>query len=184
MSEAGRRTTGHVLLWAGFLAAAFVSTRQQDAVEWSWYAVAVTIGAAGIVMLRAKAATSGEGKAQAEIEVARLGEILEKIGADLARLKRERDSIAVADVRNSIDERLAPHLRDFDESREALSSVHGLEAYVEVMSRFAAAERNINRAWSASADGYVDEVWACVERAEGLLREATNALGQYRSQPS
>ena len=143
----------------------------------------VAIGATGIVMLRAKVTTSGEGKAQAQTEVARLSEILEKIGADLARLKRERNSIAVADVRHSIDERLAPHLRDFAESREALSSVHGLEAFVEVMSRFAAAERNINRAWSASADGYVDEVWACVERAEGLLKEAADVLGSYRSKP-
>ena len=184
MSAAGRRTTGHVLLWAGFLAAAFVSTRQQDAVEWFWYAVGATIGAAGIVLLRARAATSGEGKAQAEIEVARLGEILERIAADLAELKRERDSIAVADVRHSIDERLAPNLREFAESREALSTVYGLPTYVEVMSRFAAAERNINRAWSASADGYIDEVWACVERAEGFLKEAADVVGQYRSRPS
>ena len=183
MSQAGRRTIGHVLLWAGFLAAAFVSTRQQDAVEWSWYAVGLTIGAAGIVLLRARAATSSEGKARAETKVARLGEILEKIAVELAELKRERDSIAVADVRHSIDERLAPRLREFAESREALSGVHGLEAYVEVMSRFAAAERNINRAWSASADGYIDEVWACVERAEGFLKEAANVLGEYRSKP-
>ena len=183
MSAAGRRTTGHVLLWAGFLAAAFISTRQQDAVEWSWYGVGVAIGVAGIVLLRARAATSGEGKAQAEIQVARLGEILEKIAAGLAELKRKQDSIAVADVRDFIDQRLAPRLREFAESREALSGVHGLEAYVEVMSRFAAAERNLNRAWSASADGYVDEVWACVEQAEGFLKEAANVLGEYRSKP-
>ncbi len=169
MSARGWRTIGHVLLWAGFLAAAFVSTRHQDAVEWSWYALGVTVGALGIVLLRARAAASGESKERAEIDVARLGEILEKIIADLAAWKRERNSIPVADVRDSIDERLAPRLREFAESREALRGVHGLEAYVQVMSLFAAAERNLNRAWSASADGYVDEVWTCVERSEGSL---------------
>ena len=46
----------------------------------------------------------------------------------------------------------------FVESREAISHVYGLQAYADVMSHYAGGERFLNRVWSASADGYVDEV--------------------------
>jgi hypothetical protein len=40
------------------------------------------------------------------------------------------------------------------------------------MSNFAAGERYINRVWSASTDGYVDEVRAYLERARTQFGEA------------
>ena len=39
------------------------------------------------------------------------------------------------------------------------------------MSSFAAAERYLNRCWSASADGYVDEVHAYLEHAAAQFRD-------------
>ena len=43
--------------------------------------------------------------------------------------------------------------------------VFGIQNYADVMSNFAAGERYINRVWSASTDGYVDEVREYLERA-------------------
>jgi hypothetical protein len=57
-----------------------------------------------------------------------------------------------------------------------------LQRYADVMSRFATAERLINRSWSASVDGYVDEVWSCTERAETMMVEAHTLLKQYNQQ--
>ena len=56
----------------------------------------------------------------------------------------------------------------------------GLEAYARVMTRFASAERNINRAWSASADGYRDEVVRCLHDAANLLEAARAELTEAR----
>jgi hypothetical protein len=50
--------------------------------------------------------------------------------------------------------------------------VFGMQGYADVMSAFAAGERYINRVWSASTDGYEDEVRRYIERAAGQFDEA------------
>jgi len=50
--------------------------------------------------------------------------------------------------------------------------MHGLQAYADVMSSFAAGERYLNRVWSASADGYIDEVNAYMEKAQAQFVES------------
>jgi len=47
-----------------------------------------------------------------------------------------------------------------------------MQNYADVMSNFAAGERYINRVWSASTDGYVDEVRSYLERARAQFSEA------------
>ena len=49
--------------------------------------------------------------------------------------------------------------------------VFGMQNYADVMSNFAAGERYINRVWSASTDGYEDEVRAYLVRALDQFRE-------------
>ena len=54
-----------------------------------------------------------------------------------------------------------------------------LIAYGEVMTDFAAAERYLNRVWSASADGYIDEVNEYLEKASNQFAaclDKTNKL--------
>jgi hypothetical protein len=50
--------------------------------------------------------------------------------------------------------------------------VFGMQNYADVMSNFAAGERYINRVWSASTDGYADEVILYLERARDQFNEA------------
>ena len=75
-----------------------------------------------------------------------------------------------------IDEKLPDHLEAFIESRKTIGHVHGLQAYGHVMNYFAAAERYLNRVWSASADGYIDEITEYMERSEQQFEEALAAL--------
>ena len=44
------------------------------------------------------------------------------------------------------------------------------------MSPFAAGERAINRAWSAAADGYIDEATVCLQRGFEMLTTANAEL--------
>jgi hypothetical protein len=84
-----------------------------------------------------------------------------------------------------IDDRLALDLATFVNARETMIHIHGLQAYADVMTQFAAAERSINRAWSASADGYIDEVWICLDRAKTLMTNAQQTLkGAPEVQPA
>jgi hypothetical protein len=57
-----------------------------------------------------------------------------------------------------------------------------LQNYADVMSAFAAGERYINRVWSASTDGYVDEVRSYLERATQQFRDAGSLFARFQQQ--
>jgi hypothetical protein len=49
------------------------------------------------------------------------------------------------------------------------------------MSSFAAGERYLNRVWSASADGYVDEVNIYLDKAQEQFAESLNRIEQLKA---
>lgn len=173
------RPIGHALLWIGFVAAAFVTTREAGAIAWKWYGVTAAVGVLGVVFLRH---TYRAGAADAETVRAHIG-VLEasarKLVDGIAAMNRDRETIFVYDVHGRIDADLKEEFAAFAESRESMIPAIGLQQYAEVMDNFARAERFVNRAWSASADGYVDEVWTCLEAGEAAMREADRLLREH-----
>ena len=77
---------------------------------------------------------------------------------NLETLNDDSDTLPVYEARFEIDRLLRDDLNNFANARESMKHVFGLQHYADVMSAFAAGERYINRVWSASTDGYVDEV--------------------------
>jgi hypothetical protein len=71
-------------------------------------------------------------------------------------------------------------INSFVEARESMIPRLGMQNYADIMSPFATGERLLNRAWSASADGYVDEVRDCIHGAREELRRAKQLLVQAR----
>ncbi len=67
-------------------------------------------------------------------------------------------------------------LQNFIAARPYVISRMGLSGYAAVMDRFAGAERQVNRAWSAAADGYLEESESCLVEAEPLFAEAIERL--------
>jgi hypothetical protein len=166
------RILGHVLLWLGVLATSFVSVREATLIDWRWYGAAALVGLVGVVLLRvtAGASASETDKLNAGLEAMRVS--LAAVRGQLSELAaRPRDPVAydVYGVKTVIDDQLAPHLATFADAREAMIPIFGIQGYADVMTHFAGGERLVNRAWSASADGYIDEVQVCVERAAGLF---------------
>ena len=70
------------------------------------------------------------------------------------------------------------------DARESMQHAFGIQAYADIMSAFAAGERYLNRVWSASADGYVDEVNAYLHKASEQFNEALELFLQQRQQNS
>jgi hypothetical protein len=70
----------------------------------------------------------------------------------------------------------AEHVPPFIEARPQLVSRLGLAGYAQLMDRFAAGERQLNRAWSAAADGYEEEAVACLDNAAVLFEEAEKRM--------
>ncbi|NIP97176.1 MAG: hypothetical protein GWO24_28580, partial [Akkermansiaceae bacterium] len=64
----------------------------------------------------------------------------------------------------SLDELMGTELDAFVDSRSQLINRLGMSGYARLMDRFAAAERQLNRAWSAAADRVLDESVECLVR--------------------
>ncbi|TWU37602.1 hypothetical protein Q31b_43900 [Novipirellula aureliae] len=172
------RILGHTLLWAGFLAGAFVSLRHLESagegwatIRWDLYAVTIVVGIIGVVLLRIdnQKVEADDTKTDGQVSIlrSRLARLIEVVD-QLCR----SDSLHPTQVRDSIDADCTGPLAEFAEARNALTRRYGLTVYADIMTEFASAERYINRSWSAAADGYVDEVAASLLRAKGHLAKA------------
>jgi hypothetical protein len=137
------------------------------------YGVAFVVTAIGAAMLRvSQSQQSGETeKVSADIETIRtsLKSLVDKV--EMLN-EADRSGEKLFEVCKRIDAECMDPINDFVEAREALIPRYGLSAYAEVMDSFALGERALNRAWCASADGYIDEVNKCLERAQNHLGKA------------
>jgi hypothetical protein len=166
-------------MWIGFIAAAFVSTRQLDAIAWGWYAATGIVAVAGVVILRRTAGAAASDTETVRANIGVLESSARKIVEGITALNRGRGEINVYDVHGRIDAELAAEFAGFADARESMIHAIGLQEYADVMGNFARAERLVNRAWSASADGYVDEVWSCLAAAEEAMGEADRLLASH-----
>ena len=166
------RLFGHFLMWAGVLAASFVSVSQVGEITWAAYGGAVAIGLVGVVLLRLTAKSALHQEHQINEDLATMRSALSNIVRTLEELVEAGETIDVYGVKDRIDGDMAEPLTLFADARESMIPAFGLAHYAEVMTRFAGGERLVNRAWSASADGYLDEVVSCLRDALGQLGDA------------
>ena len=163
---------GYLMITVGFLAGALTAVVDEDVVRWGYFAGSLAVGVVGIVLVRAAHArhSLAEEKLTLNMQVieASLAQIVEKI----SRLNAQKQSVDIYDMRHRIDELFPGDLTSFVQARHSIAQVHGLQAYADVMSCFAAGERYLNRVWSASADGYVDEVNTYLDKAQSQFVES------------
>jgi hypothetical protein len=95
-------------------------------------------------------------------------------------LEKEKLGLHPNEFHDWIDRTFRVDLDTFVEARESIVHMHGLQAYARVMNEFAAGERYLNRVWSASVDGYVDEVLAYVTQACNQFKRAREELRRFQ----
>ena len=176
------KTFAMLLVFIAFLAGAFLSVLDPRQVQWNLLAPVLVVGAAGLWLYRRShhsEARSGERLAgNTEILRSRLVSIV----TNLEGLAARGDDLPVYQARFEIDRLFRDDLNDFAEARESMIHVFGLQNYADVMSHFAAGERYINRVWSASTDGYVDEVRMYIERALSQFRVGSEHFNELLSE--
>jgi hypothetical protein len=101
---------------------------------------------------------------------------LDRIVQNIQLLEDKKTQMHPREVHDWIDRTFRVDLDVFVEARESITHIHGLPAYARVMNEFAAGERYLNRVWSASVDGYVDEVRAYVAHACHQFKQAREEL--------
>lgn len=146
------------------------------AVNWLWFGLSMAVGIAGVVLLRKTAQSEAANEGKVEENYAIVNKMARFLRDSVAKLDREVASLAPQQIVDRIDDEFSPAFNDFAEARKSMIQRFDLQTYADVMTQFASGERFMNRAWSAAADGYMDEVEDCVRRANGYLSEVVRLL--------
>jgi len=166
----------YVLIALGFMGATFIASLDAYAVDWPLFAGSILMGFVGVLLL--KRTRRGAARQDHVLHGNRetLQSSLARIVDGLDALSSKGAGLADDDIRHEVDRRFRADLAAFVDARESLIHLYGMKVYAEIMSRFAAGERYLNRAWSASTDGYGEEARDYLDRALVQFREAGAAL--------
>jgi len=167
---------GYVLIIVGFLAGALIAVLDELSIRWSWFLTALGAGAVGVLLVRLSQLQTSRSQETLTANMASIETALRRIIENIAQLNTEKQSIDPYEVRHRIDELFIEDLDIFVQARQSIAQVYGLSVYADVMSCFAAGERYLNRVWSASADGYIDEVNDYLEKAQEQFVESMGKI--------
>lgn len=166
------KKAGYLMIVIGFIAGALLSVVDELEVQWGFFVCALIVGAIGVVLVQSgkRQHTKSEEKLTSNIQ--NIQASLSRIAENITQLNAAKDSINTYDMRGRIDELFSDDLAVFVQARESISHLYGLQAYADIMSYFASGERYLNRIWSASADGYIDEVNIYLDKAQQQFADA------------
>lgn len=108
----------------------------------------------------------------------RLSGRLHTLAEELDKAESEEDKLH--SIVRYIGEIQRDDVPTFAADRPALVNRLGLAGYAELMDSFAAMERQLNRAWSAAADGHLPESLSSLRNAQPLLAETLRKLKPAR----
>jgi len=171
------KTIGYLLLTVSFLAGAGIAVQTaENIVEWTLFGPAVVVGAIAVGLARFGMYRQSR---NAIVQGGGLRPVVESINSivsNIQTLDGEKDDLDPYAVHDRIDELFALDLERFVDHRKRIADIHSLQSYAEVMNEFAAGERYLNRVWSASVDGYVDEIREYIGKARSQFERAQKIL--------
>jgi hypothetical protein len=121
----------------------------------------------GAAASRAETATGGTARLSPAQTIDALRAEIDVLRGKLAVTSSEADRLSL--MLQELGRMQQTHIAAFIGARAELTSRLGLGGYARVMDSFAAAERSINRAWSAAADEVEAEARASIDHAADLL---------------
>jgi len=160
------------IIMLSFLAGAFISVLDPTQVNWTWFTPVLVIGLVALYAYRKAHHSEAKAGDRLSGNLQILDTSLKNILKNLEIMNADSMNLPVYEARFEIDRLLRTDLNNFANARESMKHIFGLQNYADVMSAFAAGERYINRVWSASTDGYIDEVRSYLERATQQFGEA------------
>lgn len=168
------------MVTVGFIAAALVAVVDEDTVRWLWYIPALGLGVVGVATIRVVDVRQSKTEHHVTANIELVETSLVRIADNISKLNSDKHSINTYDMHHRIDELFLEDLAMFVDARESIAHRYGLIAYADVMSCFAAGERYLNRVWSASTDGYIDEVNAYLDKAQSQFADTLQNLNSLK----
>ena len=145
-------------------------------IPWVWYLISAAGCVVGIVLLFKSRKSDAEKSQKSKSSLAQIQTSFGRLISNINQLASETDTIPPSHIVKRIDEQLADDFRVIADGRDNITAEYGLDVFADVMTQFAAGERSINRAWSAAADGYMDEAETCIKRSRELISNARSVL--------
>lgn len=170
------RNLGLLLITVGCLLACLVATTHKDVIPLGMFLGALSLGIAGVVVVQVAIRREAQDTGRIEANFQSLDRSLGAIVVNVRKLDEEKGDIDLYDLPARIDATFPEDINTFVEARESISHVWGKQAYADIMSHFAAAERYLNRVWSTSADGYIDEAHLYLTRSREQFEQAFGRL--------
>ena len=162
------------------LSAVAVPENGWQLIPWFAYSIAAAVCFAGVVLLHLSRNTATQKSEKSAASLNEISYALDRAIENTQQLASESSKLAPSKIVERIDNVLADDLRTFADGRNSMISEYNLTVFADVMSSFAAGERAINRAWSAAADGYIDEATDCLQRGHTMLSTARTELKQAK----
>ncbi|MBN2243721.1 MAG: hypothetical protein JW793_13630 [Acidobacteria bacterium] len=173
-------TAGFFLTGAGFIVGAYFLVLDKVEVHWPGFLLGMAIGISGVAVLRLNAHKRKTHSGRLLENVAVLEESLKRIVENINELESRKGGMNVYDLGAWIDEKFPDEIERFVNARESIAYAYSLTDYAAVMNPFAAGERHLNRVWSCSVDGYVDEAHASIARSRERFLAAREKLASLR----
>ena len=161
-----------ILVILSFLAGAFLASLDERAMNWTYFAPVMLVGFIAAFMYKKAASEAAKQGDLLQNNKQVLIDSLNNLLTNLEALNGRKDKVPTYEMRFEIDKLFREDLMNFAEARESMKHLFGIQHYADIMSSFAAGERYINRVWSASTDGYVDEVMMYVEKSLNQFQHA------------
>ncbi len=155
---------GLLVITIGFIIGSLSTILHETEVRWGMFFTALSVGIIGIILVKISEKKVSQSKEVLTQNIENIERSLGNIVKNVKMLNTQKDEINTYDVHHKIDELFLEDINTFVEARESISHTYGMQDYAEIMTSFAAGERYLNRVWSASADGYIDEVSAFLDK--------------------
>jgi hypothetical protein len=175
-----KKRIGYALLVGGFIAAALCSVMHQEVIFWISFIPCLIAAIVGIAIIRVTASKEAREEGKLATNIANVESALVRILENLKGLNAKKDEMSPYDVRHELDRLLVDDLTMFVDERRSIAYVYSLQDYGDIMSHFAAGERYLNRTWTASADGYVNEVKEYLVKAHEQFEVSLSKLATLR----
>lgn len=148
-----------------FLAGAYLTSLDEKVMNWTYFIPVLLVGFVGAFVYKKEANAAAKHGDVLKNNKKILIESLDNVLNNLKALNGRKDQVPTYEMRFEIDKLFRDDLMKFADARDSMKHLFGIQAFADIMSSFAAGERYINRVWSASTDGYVDEVMMYVEKS-------------------
>jgi len=147
-----------IIICIGFLVSSLAAVTSKEEVNWVIFAVGLVASVIGIFIKRRETIKEETVADKLTADKSAIEKNLALLETFAIELDQKKEDMTLDEIREEIEKKAHGPIERFIEARKTLIHIYDLQFYANIMTEFCAGERYLNRCWSASVDGYRNEV--------------------------